>query len=693
MNIPGCCVTRQSSSCLELICEKWSHSLLEVDLAWSTARQPLDAAVDSLADKGRESKLRTLNLCGSSVSFDPVKNILLKCPNLDSVNLASCRALPRGMKRHYTGKELQDLRDSFDPVKKKEKEEQERLAKEKKKKAQEDAKQKIEDAKKTKEGVKTKDEGKDTPVKDDQIKSPDNSSLETEDAKFGIKSPASLVVASPSVNKASDSDNTASVRSAEQDYSPQTVTAQNFSPAPKSAPSVHEPFSPQPSTSGLSTPRSNVQEFSPAGSQVTADPVSASNLCDSDSRQDATRVSGWNAEQYSPLKQETLSSSQPSPDTAFPAAGASRQDTHKPGGTWNIGHYSPSVSRQESPYSFQNSPSLARQESPYSSQKSPSVVRHESPYSTQKSPSVNSPYSSQISPSVMRQESPYSSQKSPSVVRQESPYSSQKSPYPSVKSPYTSHKSPLPDVGPLHKPNQLIQGWNLDQYNPVMRQESASSSQPSPETAQVLSRSANWNLERFSPMPSSAMMPSPDTSQVTSSGKPCGQWNLDRFSPMARAESSPAAVPSPEMSSVKPAQSWNLGHFSPMARPDVSPVGQPSPETGQPVAKAGWSAGHLGHPSPGIVLPKPLQSNWNLGQFSPMGKVDSSSGVGNTHAGGGPLPSMWGTGGAALPGHNVKSDSDRTRTAFGDQVTTTTYCADQNIFRGYRADMNGPSVE
>lgn len=51
-------MTRQSSSCLELICEKWSHSLLEVDLAWSTATQPLDAAVEALADKGENSMLR-----------------------------------------------------------------------------------------------------------------------------------------------------------------------------------------------------------------------------------------------------------------------------------------------------------------------------------------------------------------------------------------------------------------------------------------------------------------------------------------------------------------------------------------------------------------------------------------------------------------------------------------------------------
>lgn len=60
--IVGCCVTRRPNSCLELICEKWSHSLLEVDLAWSTVTQSLNAAVEALAEKGQNSVLRLI-LC------------------------------------------------------------------------------------------------------------------------------------------------------------------------------------------------------------------------------------------------------------------------------------------------------------------------------------------------------------------------------------------------------------------------------------------------------------------------------------------------------------------------------------------------------------------------------------------------------------------------------------------------------
>lgn len=51
-------MTRQSGSGLELIAQKWSHSLLEIDLAWTTVTEDLDAAVMAFAEKGSESPLR-----------------------------------------------------------------------------------------------------------------------------------------------------------------------------------------------------------------------------------------------------------------------------------------------------------------------------------------------------------------------------------------------------------------------------------------------------------------------------------------------------------------------------------------------------------------------------------------------------------------------------------------------------------
>ncbi|KAJ8940321.1 hypothetical protein NQ318_014396, partial [Aromia moschata] len=111
--LSACYITRLQNSGLELIVQKWAHSLLEVDLAWSTATAPLDAAVLALAEKGPESKLRILNLCGSSVSLEPIKAVLRQCPRLHSINLQSCRALPRGIKRLYTGAQVDELRNGL----------------------------------------------------------------------------------------------------------------------------------------------------------------------------------------------------------------------------------------------------------------------------------------------------------------------------------------------------------------------------------------------------------------------------------------------------------------------------------------------------------------------------------------------------------------------------------------------------
>lgn len=57
---------------------------------------------------------RHLNLCGSSVSEEAVKEILANCKDLLSINLASCRGLPRGVKRLMQGTaEIKELRDTL----------------------------------------------------------------------------------------------------------------------------------------------------------------------------------------------------------------------------------------------------------------------------------------------------------------------------------------------------------------------------------------------------------------------------------------------------------------------------------------------------------------------------------------------------------------------------------------------------
>ncbi|KAK6636603.1 hypothetical protein RUM43_010265 [Polyplax serrata] len=108
--LSGCYVTRQSGSGLDLIAQKWSHSLVEIDLAWTTVTDDLNAAIMAFAEKGSESPLRVMNLCGSSVTLEPVKALLSKCGNLESLNLQSCRGLPRGVKRLYENEQLMELR-------------------------------------------------------------------------------------------------------------------------------------------------------------------------------------------------------------------------------------------------------------------------------------------------------------------------------------------------------------------------------------------------------------------------------------------------------------------------------------------------------------------------------------------------------------------------------------------------------
>uniref|UniRef100_A0A1B0BT15 F-box domain-containing protein n=1 Tax=Glossina palpalis gambiensis TaxID=67801 RepID=A0A1B0BT15_9MUSC len=110
--LSGCSVTRDTGSGLELIASKWAHSLIELDLAWANVQQPLDNALHALADKGAESRLAHLNLCGSSVSEEAVKEILANCALMSSINLSSCRGLPRGVKRLMQGpQQLNELRE------------------------------------------------------------------------------------------------------------------------------------------------------------------------------------------------------------------------------------------------------------------------------------------------------------------------------------------------------------------------------------------------------------------------------------------------------------------------------------------------------------------------------------------------------------------------------------------------------
>ncbi|KAF0289291.1 F-box/LRR-repeat protein 6 [Amphibalanus amphitrite] len=112
--LSGCDATRSSADRLELVVRKWRHSLLELDLSGAANQQALDAALLALAERPDPGQpptpLRKLDLCGAAGTFGPVCRLVAACAELRELNLTSCRALPRGVKRVYRGPELEALR-------------------------------------------------------------------------------------------------------------------------------------------------------------------------------------------------------------------------------------------------------------------------------------------------------------------------------------------------------------------------------------------------------------------------------------------------------------------------------------------------------------------------------------------------------------------------------------------------------
>jgi len=102
---------------MEMIASKWQHSLVELDVSWNVhSEAALDVAMKKLASNSATSKLEVLDLTGTQVSLGSVQSVLQGCPVLRNLNLSSCRALPRGMKREYHNKSLDHLRKNVDSV-------------------------------------------------------------------------------------------------------------------------------------------------------------------------------------------------------------------------------------------------------------------------------------------------------------------------------------------------------------------------------------------------------------------------------------------------------------------------------------------------------------------------------------------------------------------------------------------------
>lgn len=102
---------------IEIIMTKWQHSLIELDLSWNIyPGMSLDMAMKKLASDPTKSKLEILDLRGTQISCYRVKSLLEGCPCLNRLCLDSCRGLPRGMKKEYSGNILEQLRKDIDTM-------------------------------------------------------------------------------------------------------------------------------------------------------------------------------------------------------------------------------------------------------------------------------------------------------------------------------------------------------------------------------------------------------------------------------------------------------------------------------------------------------------------------------------------------------------------------------------------------
>ncbi|XP_078605776.1 F-box/LRR-repeat protein 6-like isoform X1 [Branchiostoma floridae x Branchiostoma japonicum] len=96
---------------IETIIQKCQHSLVEVDLSWNVyVDTNLDRTLKKLSSSRGTSQLKVLNLSGTCVTADMVRCVLEGCPHLTSLNLTSCRALPRGMKQLFGEEAIAELR-------------------------------------------------------------------------------------------------------------------------------------------------------------------------------------------------------------------------------------------------------------------------------------------------------------------------------------------------------------------------------------------------------------------------------------------------------------------------------------------------------------------------------------------------------------------------------------------------------
>ncbi|KAM9824040.1 F-box/LRR-repeat protein 6 [Neosynchiropus ocellatus] len=98
--------TKRMSSIIEglpLVTKKWRQTLKELDI--ENLRFSETELEDALHQLTITKQLQSLNLSGTRVTLETLRNFVSQMTNLHYLNLTSCRNLPRGVKRSYQGQE------------------------------------------------------------------------------------------------------------------------------------------------------------------------------------------------------------------------------------------------------------------------------------------------------------------------------------------------------------------------------------------------------------------------------------------------------------------------------------------------------------------------------------------------------------------------------------------------------------
>jgi len=101
--LAGCNAASDTSESVEMLVKKFDN-LSELDIALCIGERTVNNAIYEFADVEKHV-LRKLNLCSTGVGLKPLTRLLKACHTLEHLNLASCRALPRGIKRLYSNRE------------------------------------------------------------------------------------------------------------------------------------------------------------------------------------------------------------------------------------------------------------------------------------------------------------------------------------------------------------------------------------------------------------------------------------------------------------------------------------------------------------------------------------------------------------------------------------------------------------